>query len=208
VKDLAVWNYGTMEIANDPPELIVHGNLFFGSSAMYNAGPGATVHFVNGLAFSNQSQMSENLAGLAETIFLYDGMAPLSLATFEVAGCDFGKTMDGFDDNFAMMGMTLGQSDATYVRLVDKRNNGNRGGEGGSAEALYLNHLTIYAGSTLDLNGYHLYVEDYRYETGSTVLNGAISAWSTTLIGVPEPGTIFMVVTAVVGTAAAMRRKI
>jgi hypothetical protein len=206
-KDLVVWNSGTLEVANDPPTLIVHGNLFFGLYAIYNAGPGATVHFMNGLAFSNQSQTSEYVAGLAETAFLYDGMAPLSLATFEVAGCDFGKTMEGFDVNFAVMGMTLGQYDDTYVRLVDKRNNGNRGGEAGNAEALYLRHLTIYAGSTLDLNGYHLYVEDYRYQMGSAVVNGEIEAWSTTEIGIPEPGTIFMVATAVVGMAAARLRR-
>jgi len=85
----------------------------------------------------------------------------------EVMGQDLGNVSAGFNDNFAYGTLGLGSND--YVRLVDLANNSGSS----SPEALYVNTLIVPSGSTLDLNGLHLY-----YRTGE--INGTITAGSAT----------------------------
>ena len=56
----------------------------------------------------------------------------------------------------------------TYVRLVDSADNS----AGSGTEALYVNTLVVPAGTTLDLNGIHVYTRESQ--VGGTVLGGII----------------------------------
>src|SRR5208337_782814 len=97
-----------------------------------------------------------------------DGTGTSAIPQFlEVMGQDLGNVSAGFNDNFAYGTLGLGSND--YVRLVDLANNSGSS----SPEALYVNTLIVPSGSTLDLNGLHLY-----YRTGE--INGTITAGSAT----------------------------
>ena len=78
------------------------------------------------------------------------------------------------------------------LRLEDAFDNGNRT----SFEALYVHDLVIGAGSTLDLNGLHLYYDGTFAGEGS-VLGGA-PAW------VPEPATLAFIL---FGSITLLRRR-
>ena len=76
---------------------------------------------------------------------------------------DLGNVAAGFNNNFAYGTLAVGSND--YVRLVDLQNNSGSS----SPEALYVNTLIVPSGSTLDLNGLHLY-----YRAGE--IKGTITA--------------------------------
>ena len=69
----------------------------------------------------------------------------------EVLGKDLGAVAAGFTRNFVYS--TLALANNTYVRLVDEADNA----AGVDAEAVYVDSLVVPAGTTLDLNGLHLY---------------------------------------------------
>ena len=62
----------------------------------------------------------------------------------------------GFTGNFTLGSLTIGSTSPARVKLVDNVNNGNRGNHN-AAEALYVQNVTVAAGSTLNLNGLKLY---------------------------------------------------
>src|SRR5262249_10167299 len=104
--------------------------------------------------------------------------------TFEVMGADQGNVAAGFSNNFAYYELELANN--TYVRLVDAVH--NSGGTG--AEALYVDNLIVPAGTTLDLNGLHLYAR-------TTQINGTIVGTPSTIndggaipLDTPTPGVI------------------
>jgi hypothetical protein len=111
-----------------------------------------------------------------------------------------GEMVAGFYGNFALAGLTLGGADVGKVKLVDNNDNGNEYGPGGDYEALYVKHLVLKSGSTLDLNGLHLYYETFDNQ-GGTILHGA------PIHVIPEPGTIAMIVPAVFSLAAVAARR-
>ena len=90
------------------------------------------------------------------------GSAPQSL---EVGGKDLGAVANGFNNNFSLGNLSI-MGDKTYVFLIDSIDNGHRA----SAEALYAPFLSVYPGSTLNLNRIHLYTylegEVHRVVTG------------------------------------------
>jgi hypothetical protein len=93
-----------------------------------------------------------NLSGLLNTQFVFDGGA-FDFSLFEVAGAAGG----GFADNYAVDALTLGSGTSFgKVRLIDQRDNGNRGASG--RESLFAEALSIAAGSYLDMHGYRLYL--------------------------------------------------
>jgi len=76
--------------------------------------------------------------------------------TLEVAGEDLGVDSNGFIQNFALPNLIIAAE--AKVNLVDLRDNANRGGVGGNAEALYVDTLTFAdSNGILNLNGLHLY---------------------------------------------------
>ncbi len=90
-------------------------------------------------------------------------------------GQDLGSGPAGFDQNFVDNAITL--TGNTYVRLV----NNLQGGSGTQPGAVYVNALTVPAGTTLDLNGLHLYAR--AAQIGGSVVNGIVTE-------VPDAGPI------------------
>jgi len=62
-----------------------------------------------------------------------------------------------------------------HIEVLRWRQNLARSREVISPEALYLDSLTMLSGSTLDLNGAHLYVTHLTYQGGS-ILNGSLNS--------------------------------
>jgi hypothetical protein len=84
----------------------------------------------------------------------------------ELMGKDLGAVPAGFTRNFAYSTLALGNS--TYVKLVDQSDNAM----GTDIESLYVNSLIVPAGTTLDLNGFHLYAQATQIE--GTIVGGAV----------------------------------
>ena len=92
-------------------------------------------------------------------------------ATYEVAGTDMGNVPDGYVANFVLRKLVAGGILPARVQLVDLNDNGNA--PGGNHEALYVHDVTVGVGSTLDLNGLHVYANGIVNIQGS-VTNGVI----------------------------------
>ena len=130
----------------------------------------------NGLNLYHANYMdisrAANVAGLSNVTQVFAG-GPLGaspIGNYEVAGADVGPVLAGFTNNFDYAGVSVG--DGTTVgnmRLIDLIDNGAAG-----AEALYVDTLTVTAGSTLDLNGLNLYCMSGTI--GGTVDNTAATA--------------------------------
>jgi RHS repeat-associated protein len=85
----------------------------------------------------------------------------------EVMSPDLGNLTTAFSGNAAYANLSI--SGTSYVRLVDQSANSGTSG----SEALYANSLIVPAGTTLDLNGLHVYVR--AFQNGGTVINGTIN---------------------------------
>ena len=83
-------------------------------------------------------------------------------------GQDLGNVMAGFTHNFVYGSLSL--SGGTYVRLVDNAHNAT----GAQPEALYVGTLLVPAGTTLDLNGLHVYA--HQTQVLGTVVGGTINS--------------------------------
>jgi len=88
-------------------------------------------------------------------------------------GKDMGNVAAGFTRNFAYG--TLALANNTYVKLVNQSINST------GSEALYVNSLIVPAGTTLDLNGLHLYAR--TAQIAGTILGGSI-------VQIPDSGPI------------------
>ena len=161
---------GTFTIAAPAAQVTVSSLLRFGAKGSLSAAPNSTIH-MTGTNFENLSTSESNLAGLSNLTLIYDNQSPGTTDTFEIAGTDMGRDPLGFTDNFALAGIEL--NDQAVLQLMDSVNNGNRNGVGGASEALYVDKLTLEAGSGLNLNGLHLYVCDLE-DRGGTIGNGEL----------------------------------
>jgi len=158
---------GNLTIADPAADIKVSTRLTFGYGSVFQAVPGSTIR-MTGAVFENSSYNEANLAGLANLELLYQNGTGVS-KKFEVAGKDYGRDAKGWVNNFALGGIEL--DDKAVLQLVDSYSNLNRNGVGGVAEALYLESLKMLPGSTLDLNGKHLYVCELDYQ-GGTIITG------------------------------------
>jgi RHS repeat-associated protein len=105
--------------------------------------------------------------------------------TLEVMSLDLGDVAAGFSGNFTFYELALANN--TYVRLVDTVHNTG----GTAAEALYVDNLVVPSGTTLDLNGLHVYAR--TTQINGTIVGGTIAAVAdggAVALDVPTPGTI------------------
>ncbi len=178
VRDFEVgWDYyfpgsGTLNIDDSAAQITVSNKLIFGEDSTFTAVPGATIH-MTGADFEMLNTDEANLAGLANLHLIYEGGSE-EFSDLEVACEDKGAVTDGYADNFALAMLTVGGVGIGMARLVDNTDNGNRGGLGGDAEAVYVDSLILNAGSVLDLDNLHLYWRTEFINNGGTVLNGHV----------------------------------
>lgn len=178
--DLVVGSAGTgsLEISN-AANITVTGKLQFGRGATLLASSPSRIR-LTGTAMENFSTDPAALAGLAQTTLSVEN-GILSACLLEVAGRDLGATLAGFNTNFAMGGLTIGQGDSARVMLANDVINQPLWSGG---EALYVDNLVLSAGSILDLDGLHLYYLSLT-DNGGTILDGSIQQ-------VPEPACLLI----------------
>jgi hypothetical protein len=87
--------------------------------------------------------------------------------TLEVMSADLGNVPAGFTNNFAYNALAISSGD--YVSLVDQSHNST----GTGPEAVYVNSLSVPAGTTLNLNGLHVYAR--AAQVAGTVVGGSIT---------------------------------
>ncbi|QDS97085.1 3-keto-disaccharide hydrolase [Adhaeretor mobilis] len=173
-------------------ELIVESRVTLGALAEVAAVPGAQIHLEGG-QFEIQGTDSQLLAGLANLSLVVTGG---DWSTLEAASSDLGQGEEGFVDNFAWGSLVVGSiTEAGRLRLSDQFGNQTNLLATDSAEvfealsvefqeALYVDHLVVAEGSTLDLAGRKLY---YRTAdiTGEVLLSGGAL-----IAAVPEPTSL------------------
>ncbi len=91
----------------------------------------------------------------------------------------------------------MGGIDIGQVQLLDNFDN-QPGWEG--IEALYVYNLNIGAGSYLDLNGLNLYYLSGSIDGGADIVHGNLTP-------IPEPSTLILLGTGLVGLLAGFRKK-
>jgi RHS repeat-associated protein len=150
---------------------LMSGSLEFLGSSQFNFSGASRFH----VASSGQLGLHGSLAGPMTNTDLFE---PRGTVTFhgrmdegdplllEVMGRDLGPDLAGFQANAAYGVLNLQSAD---VRLVDESDNV----PGPSPEALYVDTLSVPAGSTLDLNGIPLYAR--VVDVAGTVVGGSIT---------------------------------
>ena len=184
---------GSMDITGPGADITVERTLRFGPHSTFTAVHNTAFH-MTGSAFENESTDPAALAGLASLDLIFEG-GTTDIDPFEVAGKDIGTAPEGWDLNFELGTLTLGGSAGVgQVVLVDTFDN-QPGWDG--AEALYVRNLVVGPGSTLDLNGLHLYYLTAQIDPDATIVGGG-------LIQIPEPATVLLLAGA---TLALLRRR-
>ena len=158
------------------------GPLAFVSTGRLYSTPGGVIQIASNLAGDTQNADQFSPQGILR---LNGSGTPTSPQFFEVMSRDLGQAAAGFSKNFAYGTIELANN--TYVTLVDQADNA----AGPGSEALYVNSLIVPAGSTLNLNGLHVYARG-KVEAG-TVVGGTITQipdGGSLFFGVPTAGSI------------------
>jgi len=183
---------GSMDITDPGADITVERTLRFGPHSTFTAVHDTAFH-MTGSAFENESTDPAALAGLASLNLIFEG-GTADIDPFEVGGKDLGTAPEGWHLNFEHGTLTLGGSAGVgQVLLVDTFDN-QPGWEG--AEALYVGSLVVGPGSTLDLNGLHLYYLSAQIDPDATILGGSLTQ-------IPEPATFLFIA----GGLLALRRR-
>jgi hypothetical protein len=165
---------GTLELAVPSARFEISERLTIGARGAVSAVPGSVLQ-LTGTPVEIRSTDPVALGGLNHITFEFTG-GPVRVDPLEVAGADLGAVASGFENNFALAGLTIGASEIGRVQLVNQFDNSP------GAEALYVGRLSIGSGSSLDLNGLTLYYRELSQHAQATViLNGG------QLVSVPVP---------------------
>lgn len=177
----AATGQGTLNILGSSPDITLGLGIIFGQNSHFGAVRGAKIKITNNGIINgyvmNESTSESNLGGLKNLTVIFDDSMTAAASEFEVAGEDFGEDFDGFCENFDLDVLVVGDSNNASVKLVDAFNNGNRGGAGGTAEALYVRKVVVKPGSQLDLNGFHLYCLEIDIQ-GTTLNGNPVRMWA------------------------------
>jgi len=140
---------------------------------------GTTIH-LNDAGFQIRDDDPLKVADLDKVRLIFEG-DPAKARKLEVAGVDLGAVLAGFDNNFVIDTLQIGgDAGVGWVQLVDEIMHARAN----YRETLYVEHLVLGAGSTLDLNGRNLYYQTFADLGGTVQLNGG------QLVLVPEPAAI------------------
>ena len=154
----------------------IDGNSFFVSQAS------TTLALTGNLLSTTNLQSNFNPLGTV----LLDGSGTASTPQqFEAMSDDLGAVAAGFINNFTYGNLTLGSG--THVKLVDTADNSS----GSGSEAVYAETLAVPAGTTLDLNGLHLYTRADLISgtvTGGTI--SVVNGGGPIAINMPTPGDL------------------
>lgn len=182
---------GTLAILNADARVDIAGELLLGAGSQVVAVPGSAIRFtrpatvdsfeyppITGNSLSIRSTDPEAMAGLANLTLTFEGGADLP-STIEAAGADLGPSLAGFYKNFAIDTLVIGGVEPARLSLVDLVEN-HAGGT--LPNALYVDHLVVNEGSTLDLNGLQLY-----YRTASIAASSLTADGTFGVQVIPEP---------------------
>ncbi|MGA2499470.1 MAG: RHS repeat-associated core domain-containing protein, partial [Tepidisphaeraceae bacterium] len=145
----------------------VNGDLVVTGSGIIQGQASGTISVKGSLLGDTQNA---DLYAARSAIMFNGSGTTASPQLLEVMGGDLGAVPDGFQHNFAYDNLTLANN--TRIQLVDQSDNA----AGAGAEALYVKSLVVPAGTTLDLDGLHLYT--YAAQVSGTIIGGTF-----TLIG-------------------------
>ena len=143
----------------DGGELDLPSSFSFGASATLITQPGSLVY------------IGGSLTGTTTNADLFSPQGTIQFAngnqSLEAMSRDVGSNPAGYIHNFAFGRLQL--SGSSYLQIVDVSDNS----PGVGSEAVYVNTLVVPAGSTLDLNGKHLYAR--ATQIFGNVIGGAVS---------------------------------
>ena len=151
-----VFNTGGVFSMHESAKVTIRERVSLGAESVFQATPNSRLRLLGG-TFQNFSQDEQALAGLNNLQLIFDGdnqsePTGASLASYlEVAGQDLADVEEGFDGNFALAGLHVGGRFDTTLQLVDQVDNQL---DDDGVEALYVDHLYVATGSTLDSGGH------------------------------------------------------
>jgi hypothetical protein len=173
---------GTLALTSAAVNVTVSNSFTIAAQGQFTAAPGVTVN-MTGSNFFNESHTPGNvdMTGLTMTF----ASNRTTIDTFEVAGHDYGATMTGFTNNFALGTLELA-ANAT-LNLVDLFSN-----LGDGPEALYVYTLKLGKDAVLD-PPIHLYYVNLINDGGS--FGGDMVAQKV----VPLPGSAWLLLSGLAG---------
>ncbi|MFA5111443.1 MAG: hypothetical protein WC443_08570 [Desulfobaccales bacterium] len=177
---------GTLALTNAAVNVTVSNSFTIAERGQFTAAPGASIN-MTGSNFYNSSTNPNNVDMTQLRMFFSN---PADNDTFEVAGYDFGAVLAGWNSNFALGTLDLG--DEANLKLLDEVRNLSP-----DPEALYVTNLIVGDGVTLDLNNLHLYYQIMTLEGDYTFLNGAPQA-----VVIPLPSTLLLLLPSLLGLGA------
>ena len=158
-------NQGTI-IAVAGATVDLNGPAIFDDQDYLGGQPTSTVRISGNLSGATTNAADFSPAGTTRLDGTGTSSSPQLL---EAMSRDIGPSSYGYYQNFAYG--TLALSNNTFARLVDESDNAT----GTAAEAVYVDVLVIPTGTTLDLNGLHLYAR-------SVQITGSVTGGTVTLI--------------------------
>jgi len=193
---MGVFNSGGSFAFSEPAQVTVKNRISLGEESVFAAVPGSRLR-LTGEKFENFSTDDDNLAGLNNLELTVGGSnwnlfrsSNSQVTDFEVGGIDLGDVDEGYVENFALDTLRVGGLSSAHLKLVDLVDNQP---DSESPEALYVDHLYVGRGSTLELGGVPIY-----YRTAQilgSVINSSLTLAS---IGhVPEPTSAILLVAGV-----------
>ena len=180
---LPVTDTGNGSVSVQTGSLSINGGLSLASLGYLTTATTATLILNGGLTGTTINTSLYQPLGLLTIQGPGSASSPQLL---EVMSQDLGTDPAGFEGNFHYG--TIALANNAYVQLVDQAQN-SAGSTG--PEALYVDSLEVPAGTTLDLNGLHVYTRESQID--GTVINGTINqvvSGGPIAFGQPVSGTI------------------
>jgi len=159
-----------VQTSNSANSLIVLGMANFEAGSLGITG-GGTVRVLGDFSFelTNESNWIWSGGSTLEMTGQCSGSSPVSM---EIGGSDLGVNEAGYTANFHLDRLRIGSG--ALVQLVDAKDNGNRNGVGGAAEALYVDTIQFAdAAGVLYTNGLQLYYHTLIGDPAQIILGSA-----------------------------------